>query len=253
MPVKGTAVVDCGLADTTDSCIDLEGTPKVMLVGDSFATRIYQGLRPLAEEEGWGLSAFARPGCPWMDDVYNDIANTISKQCVRDKDLRDDAIEHVQPDVIVVHSYPYRQANEKLTRISTGERLTQAEVAEAADETIDRLTASGAKVVFVEPTPFAVDGTNVDDCLKVSAWSDECDFEPVNVDSPINRAVRQRAEEDPDVWFTSINDQICGEDVCTSVLGELGVMSDETHVSGGLWVQLRDLLREPIQEALDAA
>jgi len=252
MPIEGTAVVDCGLADTRDSCIDLEGTPKVMLVGDSFANRIYHGLRPLAEEQGWGFSSFARPGCPWMDDVYNDVKNTISEQCKRDKHLQDEVIANVDPDVIVVHNYPYRQANKKMTRISTGEVLTQAEVAEAAEQTIDRFEAAGAKVVVVEPTPFAADGTNVDDCLKLATWSDDCDFEPIDVDSPLDQAMRTRAADDPDVWYTSINDQICDRTTCTAVLGDLAVMSDETHVSGGLWVQLRNLLLDPIQQAIDA-
>ena len=249
MPLADTSVVSCGLADTTASCTDLQGSPKVMLIGDSFATRIYHGLRPLAEEHGWGLSAYVRPGCPWMDDVYNDIANQISKECKRDKHLQDEVIANVRPDVIVVHSYPYRTANKKLTRISTGERMSQDEVARAADATIDRWEEAGATVVYVEPTPFAADGTNVDDCLKVSTWADQCDYEPVAVDSPIDRAMRQRAADDPDVWFTSINDQLCTDDRCSAALGTLGVMSDETHVPGGVWVQLRDVLLRPIEEA----
>ena len=253
MPLADTAVVACGLADATASCTDLEGTPKVMLVGDSFASRIYHAIRPLAEENGWGLSAFVRPGCPWMDDVYNDIKNQISKECVRDKHLQDEVIANVEPDVIIVHSYPYRAANKHLTRISTGEVLSQRQVAAAANRTIDRFEAAGATVVVVEPTPFAADGSNVDDCLKLSTWADQCDFEPVDVDSPIDRALRDRADEDPDVWFTGINDRICREDRCSSVSGDLAVMADETHVSGGLWVQLRDVILEPIQRAIDAS
>ena len=187
-----------------------------------------------------------------MDDVYNDIENQISKECRRDKHLQAEAIANVAPDVIVVHSYPYRKANKRLTRISTGERMTQAEVARAANATIDRWEDAGAKVVFVEPTPFAADGSNVDDCLKVSTWADECDYEPVDVDSAIDRAMRTRAKEDPDVWFDSINDQLCTGDRCAAALGKLGVMSDETHVSGGVWVQLRDALLDPIERATSA-
>jgi hypothetical protein len=252
MPLDGTAVVSCGLADTRSSCIDLQGRPQVMLVGDSFASRIYHGLRPLAEDHGWGLSSYARPGCPWMDDVYNDVRNTISEQCARDKHLQDEVIANVDPDVIVVHNYPYRAANKKMTRVSTGEALSPKEVAAAAEKTINRFVATGAKVVIVEPTPFAADETNVDDCLKLATWSDDCDFEPVDVDSPLDQAMRKRAEEDPDVWYTSINDQLCDAKTCTAVLGDLVTMSDETHVSGGLWVALRGTLLEPIQQAIDA-
>ena len=46
---------------------------------------------------------------------------------------------------------------------------------------------------------------------------------------------------------------ICREDRCSSVSGDLAVMADETHVSGGLWVQLRDVILEPIQRAIDAS
>ncbi|HWJ62911.1 MAG TPA: acyltransferase family protein [Acidimicrobiales bacterium] len=251
MPLDGTAVAGCGLRDVTSSCIDLEGTPKVMLLGDSFANRIYQGLRPLAEDNGWGLSAYVRPGCPWMDDVYNNVKNDISDRCASDKHLQQEVIESVDPDIVVIHSYPYREANNKLTRISTGEVLSQEQVAQAANDTIDRIEATGAKVVFVEPTPFAEDSSNVDDCLKLSTWADECDFQPIDVNSPIDQAMRDRAETDPEMWFSSINDLFCDEQTCRSVIGSMTVMGDETHVSGGLWVRLRNVIAQPIQEAID--
>ena len=252
MDLKATAVAGCGIRDLTNSCIDLEGSPKVMLLGDSFANRIYQGLRPLAEQESWGLSAYVRPGCPWMDDVYNNVKNDISDRCASDKHLQQEAIDSVEPDVVVIHSYPYREANNKLTRVSTGELLTQEQVAEAANETIDRIEATGAKVVFVEPTPFAADSSNVDDCLKLATWADECDFEPIDVNSPIDQAMRERAEQDPDLWFSSVNDLFCEETTCRSVIGNMAVMGDATHVSGGLWVRLRNVILAPIQEAIDS-
>ncbi|MEZ5203602.1 MAG: acyltransferase family protein [Acidimicrobiales bacterium] len=254
MDVAGTAVGSCGLRDVHDSCIDLQGAPRVMLLGDSFANRIYQGLRPLAEENGWGLSAYVRPGCPWMRDVFNNIKNDISESCAKTKGdhLFEQVIDSVQPQIVVIHSYPYREANKRMTRASTGEVLSPEEVATAADETIDYLESKGAKVVFAEPTPYAADDTNVDDCLKLSTWADECDFDAIDVDSPLNRAMRQRAEDDPAVWFTSIDPLFCDELRCSSTLGKLAVMGDETHVSGGLWMKLRNVLLAPLAEAIDS-
>ena len=223
-------------------------------LGDSFANRIYQGLRPLAEENGWGLSAYVRPGCPWMRDVFNNIKNDISESCAKTKGdhLFEQVIDSVQPQIVVIHSYPYREANKRMTRASTGEVLSPEEVATAADETIDYLESKGAKVVFAEPTPYAADDTNVDDCLKLSTWADECDFDAIDVDSPLNRAMRQRAEDDPAVWFTSIDPLFCDELRCSSTLGKLAVMGDETHVSGGLWMKLRNVLLAPLAEAIDS-
>jgi len=252
MPLDSTAVAGCGIRDLTSSCTDLEGHPKVMLLGDSFANRIYQGLRPLAEENAWGLSAYVRPGCPWMDDVYNNVKNDISDRCASDKHLQEEAIASVKPDIVVIHSYPYREANNKLTRVSTGEVLTQEQVAQAANDTVDHIEATGARVVFVEPTPFAADGSNVDDCLKLATWADECDFEPIDVDSPIDQAMRERAEDDPDLWFASINGLFCEDKTCRSVIDDMTVMGDETHVSGGLWVRLRNVILAPIQQAIDS-
>jgi peptidoglycan/LPS O-acetylase OafA/YrhL len=252
MPLDGTAVSRCGLRDTGPSCIDLDGRPRVMLLGDSFANRIYQGLRPLAEQEGWGLSAYVRPGCPWMDDVINDVGNDISERCAQDKALQDQAIAELAPDVVVIHSYPYREANDKMTRLSTGEKLSPAEVADAAQATIDRLVDAGIEVVYVEPTPFAADGSNVDECLKVATWADECAFESIDVDSPLNEAMRRRAEEDPRVRFASMNELFCEDLACEPTLGDLAVMADSTHVSGGAWLKVRGLLRQPISEALAA-
>jgi hypothetical protein len=251
--LDATSVSNCGIADVGPSCIDLEGSPKILLLGDSFANRIYQGLRPLAEEQQWGLAAFARPGCPWMDDVYNDVRNDISDRCKRDKHLQEEVVASVDPDVVVIHSFPYRDKNLHMTRLSTGETMTQAEVAAAADATIDTLVRGGRKVVFVEPTPYAADGSNVDECLDVARWADECDFAPIDVDSPLNKAMRERAARDPDVEFVSINDLLCTTQRCSSVLGDMAVMADRTHISGGVWVKLRDALLKPIEQAVGAA
>jgi hypothetical protein len=220
-----------------------------MLLGDSFANRIYQGLRPLAEEHHWELAAFARPGCPWMDDVYNDVKNDISDRCKRDKPLQAQAVDHVDPDVIVIHSYPYRAANVNLSSASTGRTLSQEEVAAAANETIDSFVDAGRKVVFVEPTPYAADGSNVNECLKVATWADQCDFDPIDVRSPIDEAMRRRAAKDPAVSFVSIDHLFCTRTRCRATLGNLAVMGDETHVSGGLWVKLRNVLLKPIEDA----
>ena len=158
-------------------------------------------------------------------------------------------VEDVDPDVVVIHSYPYREANDKMTRVSTGEVLSAEEVADAANETVDYFTEQGIPVVFVEPTTFAADSSNADDCLKLSTWADDCDFEPIDVDSPLDQAMRQRAEDDPAVTFVSINDLLCTESTCSAALGDLAVMGDKTHVSGGTWLKLRNLLLDPIQQA----
>lgn len=224
----------------------------MLLLGDSFANSAYQALRPLAEEQGWGLATFVRPGCPWMDDVFNDVGNDISERCADSKQLQRDVVAALQPDVIVIHSYPYREANPEPPRVSTGEVLTMEEAAAAAEATLGAFVDGGARVVFVEPTPFAEDGANVDDCLKVASWADDCDFDAIEVDSELNRAVRERAEEDPAVWFASINDQICDGSTCAAALGDLALMADSSHVSGGVWVRLRGVLLRPLDEAIAA-
>jgi peptidoglycan/LPS O-acetylase OafA/YrhL len=253
IPSDETSINRCAVTDVGPSCVDLEGTPKVLLLGDSFANRIYQGLRPLAEEHDWGLGAFARPGCPWMQDVYNAVGDDISDRCARDKHLFEEVVSTVDPDIVVIHSYPYRAANHHMTRVSTGDTMTQEEVAAAADKTIDYLVDAGRTVVFVEPTPYAADDSNVDECLKVATWADQCDFEPIDVDSPLNQAMRARAAQDPKVYFASINDLFCTTQKCSPVLGDTAVMADSTHVSGGIWVKLREVLLLPIEEAIGSS
>jgi hypothetical protein len=189
-----------------------------------------------------------------MQDVFNDTRNDFSDRCAQDKHLLSEVVTTVDPDVVVIHSYPYRGKNLHLTRLSTGDTMTQQQVASAANRTIDSFVDAGRKVVFVEPTPYAADGSNVDDCLEVARWADECDFEPIDVDSPLNQAMRARAATDPSVSFVSINDVLCTtQKKCSSVLGDLAVMADSTHVSGGLWVRLRDVLLSPIQDAIDSS
>jgi peptidoglycan/LPS O-acetylase OafA/YrhL len=253
VPLEQTAVSRCGGDDLVAACTDLRGDPTVLLIGDSFANQIYQGLRPLAEEHGWGLAAFVRPGCPWMDDVYNDVGNDISDRCASDKPLFDQVLAAVDPDVVVIHNFPYRELNRKMTRISTGRTMSQQEVADAATATVDRLEADGREVVFVEPTPYPADGSSSAQCLQVARWADECDFEPIDVDSLLNQAMRARAAEDPDVWFTSIDPVLCQERRCASTLGDVAVMADRTHTSGGIWVKLRRVLERPLEQAVDAA
>jgi hypothetical protein len=64
--------------------------------------------------------------------------------------------------------------------------------------------------------------------------------------------MRRRAEADPRVRFASMNDLFCEELACEPTLGDLAVMADSTHVSGGAWLKVRNLLRQPISEAVAA-
>ena len=49
------------------------------------------------------------------------------------------------------------------------------------------------------------------------------------------------------------DDQFCETGKCSSVLGDMAVMADSTHVSGGVWVRLRDVLLLPIEEAIESS
>ena len=64
--------------------------------------------------------------------------------------------------------------------------------------------------------------------------------------------MRAKAADDPDVWFTSIDEVLCEAQRCSSTLGDVAVMEDRTHVSGGIWVKLRRVLERPIREAVEA-
>ncbi|NOX31956.1 MAG: acyltransferase, partial [Actinobacteria bacterium] len=230
-----TSVATCGHWNTNEACVDTEGDPRVLLLGDSFGNPAYQGLRALADENGWQLSAFVRPGCPWMHDTYADVGDI--NLCKDSKPLFDEIYAYVAPDIVVIHSRPYVNS-QRVRRLSTNEIILRDDIIAIARETIADIQRRGAKVIFIEATPFAPDDYSVPNCLKTATWADECDFEFDMFDNAMTVAIKADAEIDPDLEFVSINQYLCEGRRCSAAIDGISVMADSSHASGGLFVWL---------------
>lgn len=241
VPLVETSVGTCGHWNTTDACVDTEGDFSVMLIGDSFGNQAYHAIRALADENGWQLGAFVRPGCPWMLDVYLNGAQ--ADLCRSSKPLFDEIYDHLEPDVVIIHGHPWARS-QRITLVEGDEVVVGQEIIDEALESIAELTSRGARVVFLESTPFAPGKENVRNCLEVATWADECDFVFDRYEDPMSDAMNAAALTDADLQVVSLNHLICDEDECSSTLDGISVMADSTHVSGGLFVYLRHELHE---------
>ncbi len=245
-----TAIGQCGHADRTTSCVDLDARPLVLLIGDSFANQIYQGVRGAAEDNGWGLAAFTRPGCPWMLDVYTRVGGAFAEDCAADKPIFEEVYDFLQPDVVVVHAYPYVDS-EPLTSVSTEQRLTPADVTQAVNDSLDWFTSRGADVVMFGSTPIPDEASgSVIDCLKVAEWADECAFSPLTGGMTMDDAMQARAAADERVSYVPMMERFC-PDKCPPNAGNVRLYEDNSHVAGGVWYELRDEIAEPLRAAIE--
>ena len=131
---------------------------RVAVIGDSVAASLASGLDEVSGTYGVEVAKRALPGCGVaggfaLDDEGHPFR--WSEQCLQAVPANlDDVVANVDPDVVVWLSWldpaDRREAGQRLTWGSAAHR--QALLA-SMDEEVQRLTARGARVVFVAPAP----------------------------------------------------------------------------------------------------
>ena len=223
----------------------------VLVIGDSNAQEMIPAFLDLAEQEDFTLSAAVLHGCPWQQGLLWTTPNdALLRQC---RDVRPSwyrqIIPDLHPDVIVTVNVPRDPEVGGSGYVSENPRDTRpvTEVVSAAtSSSLDALTATGAKVVMIEPLVYGAD--NPADCLAGAATVGECAWTVPAEVQPSTAAYRAAAAARSDVDSVAVLDIACPfGPVCVPFLEGALVFRDGHHVYAEWWqahlVELWDRLR----------
>ena len=241
------------LDSAPEDCILEHGSgPSVFLLGDSNAAMMVPMFRQLAKDHDFTFAATTAAGCTWQQGLSWQVDDqSLVDACVK---TRTDAYERVipalHPDIIItVHvsrddparpSPPFVPLDDSL---GTGSEA----IANATSQSLDALTATGAKVLLIEPFPYGSFDTV--QCLSGVVHVIDCAFQASVDPSPTKVIYRYEALDRPNVFDISFDHLVCPNfPLCLPILdGEL-VFRDALHVYPPWLVEHRDELWTQMQQ-----
>jgi hypothetical protein len=248
-PLDGEA---CG--DDPDDCIvHAGGTFHVMLLGDSNAIVLVPVFRELAERYDFTLSVATRAGCPWQADlVWHASDPALVDNCVEARaEWYGRILPALAPDLVVIAHVPRDEGSrddglvyEPVSGSLDGPALTDA-VAAATASTLDDLTAGGARVVLLEPLPYAdFDPT---ECLSGADQLGDCAYEAAAVPFPTESTYRAEAGRRTDVFAIDYDALACPYlPICVPMIDGQLVFRNQFHLSNAWLITHRDELWQSI-------
>lgn len=217
---------DCTDGPATDcTVVDGDGA-HLLLVGDSQAVMYIPALTELARATDLRLSVAALEGCPWQLG-YTHLAEEIQRRCAEARpDTYERLVPELDPDVIVLVNSQLDAGGGPAPSNAEARRLR-----EATAESIERLAASGAEVVVVDPAP-RIAGFNPLACLDDAAFVEECSFEALDVRSWVADDLRGVADRIDAVHYVDWDRIVCPSlPTCDAVVDGVVAFWDGTHIT----------------------
>ena len=219
-PSPTECLVPVGQQNPTRSCVfgRADGIP-VALFGDSHAEQWSEALRSIGDAHGWQIHQFTKAACPAQDltprprqqDPFN------KQDCLDWRSSSLDAIDELHPKIIIISSlstyvpdYPSSQ--------------------EAWDRTLARLRATGARLVYIEDTPYP--GFQIADCMSgaLDNWH-RCDFGLdgfIRIEPILDAQARGK---DTDITSIGVNDLLCEGNTCFPARNKIMFYRDDSHLT----------------------
>jgi peptidoglycan/LPS O-acetylase OafA/YrhL len=233
-----------------------EGAPVVALVGDSIARSLDPGFLELAEGHQWTYLLAAPNGCrlTGLLTSYDGVARPMDRECLKIVPrLHGDLLEQWHPDLIIaIDRWEIIDAfgpDGEVVESGTAEHLALTET--AMENAARRLTAQGARLVFIELPPILPAACTKPATQPVSncARSVAADV----TDAPYNAIFRRVAALLGGSGATiSITDLICPGGICVPEVSGRIVRFDGLHFTpaAGRWLAPAIYKRLAAQDAL---
>lgn len=238
-----------------DGCVVHRGSGvHIMLLGDSNAEVLIPAFTALAEQHDFTFSVSTRLGCPWQLGLSWEAKDQrLIDNCESGRTTwYDDLLPALRPDIIVVVNVPRDPGSRPDAFFVPGDgapanRSLNQVIADATAASLVRLTADGARVVILEPLPYA----NFDpvECLSGATTVADCSYQTPTVPYPTESIYRSEAIENSDVFSLDYDRIACPFlPTCVPMIdGEL-VFRNEFHLSNhwimshtdDLWAILTD-------------
>jgi len=242
---------DCFASQTTDFqerpvCHYGKGKIKVALVGNSHAGQWFPALDRLAKEHDWQIDTYLANRCAIMgeEQKFDDQASV--EGCGDLGDWVTGEIKKEDYDLII-------SSNRQSVPVSGHSmKSSEAPATEAYEKLMSEWSDTGAEVAVIRDTSWpGATLENVPDCVAANPDElSECsgDAEKWIPQDPQADAVK--AMNDPDVVQIDMNDQLCEDGRCYTVVGGIVAYWDHSHLSATYAQSLSETLGSRMEKAL---
>jgi peptidoglycan/LPS O-acetylase OafA/YrhL len=233
-PVDQTACT----TEQPNGCVVHQGSNfHMMLLGDSNAEMLIAAFTELAAQYDFTLSVSTRLGCPWQIGLlWAADDQRLLDECASGRlGWYDQIVPALDPDVIVLASAPRDPGSRPDAFFqpedgALGNRSLNEVIAEATESSLIRLTATGARVVILEPLPYADFDPNV--CLSGAVTVADCAYRTPDVPFPTERIYRDQAVASTSVFSLDYDRVACPFlPTCVPLIDGDLVFRNEFHLS----------------------
>jgi peptidoglycan/LPS O-acetylase OafA/YrhL len=217
----GTCFLSIAGGDFAADCTDQlpQGSPRLVLWGDSHGAMLYPGFLALKQKRGFRLSQFTSSSCPPILAMERDPPDV--KNCISDNESTFATIAKLSPDVVVLAAY---WGKYDLTLLPDTIKAIQ--------------NATKARVILIGPFPDWGMGGNIDERLTRAYASTGIIPERIRPESQdrtiaLERHVRSLAKIGGADYVSAL-DFFCNSDGCLTIVGAgLGDLTsfDEAHLN----------------------
>ncbi|GAA1734035.1 acyltransferase family protein [Brachybacterium phenoliresistens] len=224
MDIGGLAHLDCAHLVAPE-----EPTRRVVAVGNSHTDQWMAALIPIAQRQDWDLVIVRRPACFFTSAEDNPAAD-----CDAWLGQAEAFIARHDPDAVLIQS------------TFTTRDGTQEVIREGTEAQVSRWTEGGATVLGIRDNPrFA---TSHEEC-ELSTKAESCSFEHVAATTPDPTAGWE--ESHPGYAAIDMNDVICPEGRCPSIIGNVYVYLDDNHITATYARSAAPQLEDRLLQAFD--
>jgi hypothetical protein len=235
---------------------DGEGSPTIVLIGDSTAQSYDPALKVLAGQNGLEYIQAAMGGCPIGHRLIatgsdGELHKASNFDCYDNlPPVYETIVEEYEPDLIVATSW--NETNQhvvdgELQRKGTDEHLAVTEA--KLQETLDYLTSKGAVVVLIDVLP---PGYGVE-CLEHGQSTSEACIRPVtdkSGEAPYNAIFARLADESGGrIVSISMQDLVCPNLECPLIIKDTVLRYDGTHFTATASRDIAPLLDRKLIDA----
>jgi len=223
-PTAAPTLVRCSTGVAT-------GAPTLVLVGDSQAVSVHDGVVAAARERGLGMVPIANSGCPFLADPA--MGN---ESCRALLDAAQGVIDGRDPDIVVVANagMRYLGADARIPEPDGGLPRTRGErmssYVRSLLERVESLRRPGRLVVVVVEAPQVTIDGRVSLLQRTERWEDGVLSEQVDR-AEMWSAVAAALAGEPDVAVVDLAGWLCEGDRCPVFAGDQRMYRDATHLS----------------------